>query len=490
MAVRWINVVPPSPELLAVGVHPGELENAFDRIRTELKVPDTFAPEVLAEAESAATQPRLPDRDETAAPFLTIDPPGSRDLDQAMLIERSGGGYRLRYAIADVPAFVIPGGAVDTEARRRGQTVYAPDRRTPLHPERLGEDAASLLPGRPRPAYVWDIVLDADGEETSVDLYRAMIASHDRLDYAQVQAAIDGGTADERLTLLADVGKLRIDLERARGGASLPMPEQEVTRDADGRYLLAFRPPVPAEDWNAQVSLLTGMAAAQIMLHGGIGILRTMPEPEAGPVNRFRRQARALGVVWPAESLYGEFLRSLDRNNPRHLALVHEATALFRGAGYTPFDDGEVPDATGHAAVAAPYAHVTAPLRRLVDRFGLVVCEALCRGVDVPDWAKQALPALPEVMAASDRLANAVERACTDVVEAASLQGRIGDTFAASVVDTSPRGALVQVSEPAILAPCDGPAQLGAEVRARLVTADVTTRTVRFTVDVGGESTS
>ena len=72
---------------------------------------------------------------------------------------------------------------------------------------------------------------------------------------------------------------------------------------------------------------------------------------------------------------YGDFVRGLDRANPRHLALIHEATALFRGAGYTAFD-GEPPAQREHAAVAAPYAHVTAPLRRLVDRFGLVVCEA------------------------------------------------------------------------------------------------------------------
>ena len=90
---------------------------------------------------------------------------------------------------------------------------------------------------------------------------------------------------------------------------------------------------------------------------------------------RFRREARGLGAEWPEGLPYGEFVRGLDRTDPRHLALIHEATALFRGAGYTAFD-GEPPEQPEHAAVAAPYAHVTAPLRRLVDRFGLVVCEA------------------------------------------------------------------------------------------------------------------
>src|SRR6185503_9870713 len=142
--------------------------------------------------------------------FLTIDPPWSRDLDQAMHIERAGKGYRVRYAIADVPAFVKPGGAIDVEAFRRGQTIYAPDRPTPLHPELLSEDAASLLPGQARPAFVWDMLLDQEGDGTSVEVYRAMVSSKSRLDYSQVQRAVESGTADERLSLLKEVGEARI----------------------------------------------------------------------------------------------------------------------------------------------------------------------------------------------------------------------------------------------------------------------------------------
>jgi len=262
------------------------------------------------------------------------------------------------------------------------------------------------------------------------------------------------------------------------------MPEQEVGVDQDGNYLLALRPPVAAEDWNAQISLMTGIAAAEMMLHAEVGILRTMPEPDHNVIQRFRRQARALGVVWPPEHLYGELLRSLDRTNPQHLALIHEATALFRGADYT-FFDGGVPELTRHAAVAAPYAHVTAPLRRLVDRFGLVVCESICRDTQVPDWVRQALPTLPEIMTDSDHLASAVEHACTDAVEAAALQHRVGETFRALIVDVTQHGGLVQISDPAILAPVDGASAAGVEAMVRLVEADLATRSVRFEVVSG-----
>ena len=481
MPKRTIHLAPPVSETTVAQAE--RLRARFDAVRAEQHVPPAFPAEVLEEARGAAAGAAMPERDETAVPFRTIDPPGSMDLDQALHLERDGDGYRVRYAIADVPAFVAPGSNLDHEARRRGQTIYAPDQRTPLHPPELSEDAASLLPGQVRPAFVWDLRLGPDGETTSAEVYRAVVRSIARHDYDEVQRAVDEGTAEEALALLKEVGEKRIELERRRGGANLPMPEQEVSEDGEEHYRLHFRPLVAAEDWNAQLSLMTGMVAAEIMLKGGIGILRTMPSPEPDAVERFRREARALGVEWPQEQAYGEFLRSLDRHNPRHLGLIHEATSLFRGAGYTPFD-GAAPDAPEHAAVAAPYAHVTAPLRRLVDRFGLVACEALCRGGDVPSWVREALPGLPEVMQASDRVAGAVERGCADAVEAAVLEHRVGEVFDAVVVDDrNSSGVMVQLQEPAVVAAADGRAALGSSVRVRLSEAVIETSTVRFTVE-------
>ncbi|HET7277604.1 MAG TPA: RNB domain-containing ribonuclease [Dermatophilaceae bacterium] len=478
MPKRHIRIRPADPSRGIDGIG---LQRRFDAIRAEFKVPDGYPADALAEAEQvAAAPPSLPERDERSVPFLTIDPPGSMDLDQALHIERADGGYRVRYAIADVPAFVRPGGPLDAETRRRGQTVYAPDKRTPLHPQVLSEGAASLLPGQVRPAFVWDLAVAEAGEVAEVAVYRAMVRSVDRFDYEQVQRAVDGGTDDDRLRLLKEVGEKRIELERKRGGASLPMPQQEVSEGKQGHYSVEFRPPVPAEDWNAQLSLMTGMAAADMMLKARVGILRTMPPPEQRYLDRFRHQARALGVEWVPGQAYGEFLRSLDRTNPKHLALIYEATSLFRGAGYTPFD-GEVPDQPMHAAVAAAYAHVTAPLRRLVDRFGLAVCEALSAGEEVPGWVRDGLRQLPGAMATSDRVAGGVDRACADAVEAALLQHRLGEDFDAVAVEQREKGGvLLQVDEPAVVAGADGSARPGTAVRATLTRADVATSSVRF----------
>ena len=462
------------------------LKPRFDAIRAEQEVPAEFPADVLAEAETVAAQPlSRPERDESELPFLTIDPPGSMDLDQAMHLSRDGDGYRVRYAIAHLESFVAPGGAIDAEARRRGQTIYAPDERTPLHPPTLSEGAASLLPDQVRPAYLWDIRLDARGEHTAAEVYPALVRSVDRLEYTAVQEAVDSGTDDERLVLLKEIGEKRIVLEQERGGASLPMPDQEV-EEVDGGFRLHLRPLVPAEDWNAQISLLTGIVAGGMMLEAKVGILRTMPDPERSAVDQLRRIARALGVEWAEGTDHGTFLRSLDGTDPKHLALIHESTVLFRGAGYTAFD-GSMPEVVEQSAIGAPYAHVTAPLRRLVDRFGLALCVAVSAGEEVPQWVREALPLLPELMEASDRKAGAVERATTDAVEAATLADRVGQEFAAVVVD-APDGKddgddlEIQLVDPPVMAKAKGAADLGAEVTVRLTDVDLAQGKVTFEV--------
>ncbi|MDP9396726.1 MAG: RNB domain-containing ribonuclease, partial [Actinomycetota bacterium] len=286
------------------------LRAGFARIRRELRLPTEFPPEVLAEAQAAAR--RLPaGEDRSDLPMLTIDPPDSRDLDQAMYLKRRGRGYRVHYAIADVAAFLAPGGPLDREAHARGLTLYAPDASIPLHPPVLSAGAASLLPGELRPALLWTLDLDADGQLVATDVGRALVRSRERYDYETVSELLAAGRADERLLLLGEVGRLRERHERERGAVTLPTPEQEVV-EQDGGFALAYRAPFDVEGWNAQISLLTGMAAAALMLAGQVGVLRTLPAAPPEAVERLRRTADALGVPWPPEMSYAELLRALD----------------------------------------------------------------------------------------------------------------------------------------------------------------------------------
>ena len=435
---------------------------------------------MLADAERAVRSPRLPDFDQTEVPFVTIDPPESMDLDQALHLERHRSGYRVRYAIADVAAFVEPGGPMDREAHARGQTLYAPDENAQLYPPALSEGAGSLLPRETRPALVWTMQVDADGEGVEVDLRRALVRSREKLDYAGVQRSLDDGRASESLQLLREVGLLRQEREQRRGGIDLRIPEQEIVDGPDG-YALAFRAPLAVEGWNAQISLMTGQAAAELMLGAHVGLLRTLPEADAGAVKRLRRTATALGIDWPHELDYAALIRMLDPARPDHAAFLAESTVLLRGSGYAAFDD-EVPSRPAHAGVGAPYAHTTAPLRRLVDRYVGEACLAISAGEEVPDWTRAALPQLPKEMETSNRRAQQYEAGVISTVEAAVLQHRVGETFDAVVVELHEHdgGGTVQLTEPAVTARCEGDLPLGGRVRVRLVLADTAKRQIRF----------
>jgi exoribonuclease R len=443
-------------------------------LRVELKVPGEFPLGVETEAAAVATQWTRADRvDATDLALVTLDPQGSRDLDQAFLLERIAGGMRLHYAIADVGAFVAAGGAIDAEAHRRGETLYLPDGRSPLHPPVLSEGAASLLPDADRPAVLWRIDVDRNGEPTSVEVRRAVVRSRAQLDYASLQASGDGVFG-----LLEEFGRLRQERERARGAVSLQVPEQEVSGTGTG-WALTYRAPLPVEDWNAQMSLLTGMSAARLMLDAGVGLLRTMPPPDDATVASLRRSALALGVSWPEGTSYAEVVRGLDASKPTHAALLRLAAVLFRGAAYVAFD-GTAPTETTHSAVAAPYAHATAPLRRLADRYVSECCLAICAGTEVPAWARTALPSLPDEMAAADRRAHEVDRAVVDLAEALMLERRCGETFRGVVVEPGPKGE-VQLRDPAVRARLDGAdLPLGQEVEVRLESVDVNARRVTF----------
>ena len=517
-------------------VPPAEVTRALDELRARYEVPTAFPPEALAEAEAAATAwaqdgpaRLLADgaRDARDLDLVTIDPPGSMDLDQAVLLERlparseaagasvgdapgSAATYRVHYAIASLATFVPPGGALDAELGRRGETIYAPDAATPLHPEVLSHGAASLLEDVDRPACLWTIDLDARGEVVSARVERALVRSRARLTYGQVQAAIDGeGTLPSSAPtdlpgLLAEIGRLRLEREVARGGISMTTPEQvvEVTEAAESAgdsesaevpgpsgYRLAYRVPVPAEQYNAQISLLTGMCAARIMVECGVGILRTLPPARPEDYARLRRVAAAMGIDWPAARPYPELVRGLDHAVPAHAAFMDQAMSLFRGSGYLAFgvggvgvpadDEASDTEEAVHSAIAARYAHVTAPLRRLVDRYGEEVCVAACAQAPVPEWVLQALPDLPDVMEQTGKRARAIGRGALTALEALVLRGHEGEVFDGVITsERDGRGELV-LTEPAVVTEVRGGSgqsgdrlPIGERVRVRLLSAD------------------
>jgi exoribonuclease R len=439
------------------------VEAAFDRKRTELGVRTGFPDEVQRAAEEAATRDpaSAPGRvDRTDIPFVTVDPPGSRDLDQALRIERAGDGFRVWYAIADVGFWVDRGGPVEREAWLRGVTFYAPDRRDTLYPPALGEGAASLLPGAVKPAILFGMELDARAEVVSATVERALVRSRAQLTYQQVLDDVASGGARFRgepwadsLPALKAFGEERRKREEERGGVSLPILTQHVERAAAARlgYQLEYEQPSASEEWNAHVSLLTGHVAALRMIEAKVGILRLLPPAEEDAIRTFRRAARGLGFAWPEDMSYARFIRSLDLSNPHVAALVWQAKRVMRGADYVAFD-GTVPEDPEHHALAMVYAHCTAPLRRLADRYVLDLVADLAAGRTPSPEDRATLPKVAAITNEAETRGGKLERAVVDIAEAWLLRGRVGERFRATVLGTHDAKVEVQIESPPVRA--------------------------------------
>jgi hypothetical protein len=177
-------------------------------------------------------------------------------------------------------------------------------------------------------------------------------------------------------------------------------------------------------------------------------------------------------------------LDRVDPNTPAGMAMMREATKALRGAGYTVVGPGDDPATLGHAGIGGVYAHVTAPLRRVGDRFATEVCLALHAGRPVPDWAGSRLERLAGVLAASDQLASRVDRACVDLAEALALEGLVG-TRRPVVVLRSPdgeRAGEAWCADPPVTGEVTGAAEAGTRAVAVVAEADVPGRRVRFEI--------
>jgi exoribonuclease R len=444
-------------------------DSDFQQIRNELNIPREFPPDVLAKVEISARREVLAEEladlylDLTRVPFITIDPPGSRDLDQALFIQKQGEGYIVRYAIADVAFFVERGGVIEHEAWSRGQTLYSPDLKTPLYPPALSEGGASLLSGSLRPAVVFTFILGSRAEVASLDGTRAIVRSRAQLAYPEVSehlarerqqlgsGSLAGQEWSHSLSLLEEVGRKRQVLEAERGGVSLRIPAQQVQRwtAAVTGYRLAFETSSDVEEWNAQVSLMTGIAAAELMIQHGVGLLRSLAPPRADRLRALKLTARALGVAWPAGMDYDDFVRSLDPRIPTDAVILHQAAMVTGGARYVAFFGDPKPQ-DRHAGIAAFYAHATAPLRRLADRYVLDLLVSLSSKAAPDQSLLVALQKLPKIMAASDGRSHRLESRILDCVEARLLHGREGEIFAANVIALRADGVVVQIADPPI----------------------------------------
>ena len=452
---------------------PGQiLTDGLAAIRLQYQLPDAFPPEVVAEAEAAVGRPLSDHVDKTDMAFVTLDPAASQDLDQAFALEIRGADIICHYAIADVAWFVDDGGPMDLEAWQRGTSQYLPDGKVSLYPQILSEGAASLLPDVVRPAILFSTAVAADGSATLEAVQRVKIRSRKKLGYESVTPADLPAGFDELQARIAAA-------ETKRGASRSDPPQQEVV-EADGKFELRLSPQLPAELGNAALSLADNLAVADMLLKHHTGLFRVMPEPEEWKVKRLRNTAKALGIDWPEASDVPMMERNLDPADKNQAALLLAIRHASTGASYAPFVEGVVP---WHAAMAATYAHATAPLRRLADRYVIMATYAVANGQPVPPAILDAFTRLPKVMARADALGGNIQRGVIDLAEAIILKDRVGEIFDAVVTDVDQRGPRIQLcGAPVVSRLKQGNVASGDTIKVRLDVADPETRKIEFSL--------
>jgi ribonuclease R len=424
------------------------------------EIPMEFSKAALREAEEAKPATLAGREDWREVPLVTIDPPDAKDHDDAVHAQtdpdpKNAGGFIVNVAIADVAFYVRPESALDRDALMRGNSVYFPDRVVPMLPERISNNLCSLVPGEPRGALAVRMVIGADGRKRSHSFHRVLMRSAAKLNYAQVQAAIDGHPDDTTGPLLEPILKpLYAAYEAAkrareeRDPLDLDIPERKILLKADGtvdRVIVPQR--LEAHRLIEEFMILANVAAAETLEKKALPLIyRVHDEPSLEKVQALQEFLRTLDLPFAKggplrPSLFNRVLAQVAGRDYEHLVnevvLRSQAQAEYSAENY------------GHFGLnLRRYAHFTSPIRRYAD---LIVHRALIRGLALGEGALadgESLESLNEIAAqisATERRAMKAERETADRLIAHHLADRIGVTFQGRISGVTRAGLFVKL---------------------------------------------
>lgn len=407
-------------------------------------IPHIFPEEVLEEAPRAAKL-KLSEKareDLRHLPIVAIDPADARDHDDAIWAEPDGqGGFNALVAIADVSFYVRPGSALDREARKRGNSVYFPDRVVPMLPEVLSADVCSLKEGEDRAAMACHLHINADGKVSSFRFTRALVRIAHNIAYEDAQAAVDAGNPPEYLANLWAAWRALSAAREARDPLELELPERRVVLDEQGRIAsIAIRERLDAHRVVEDFMIAANVAAAKALEAKTAPVVYRIHEPPSREKLIALRdylatmgKKLALGqVVTPG--LFNRMLK--DISDEAEKALVMEAVLRSQTQAYYG------PANAGHFGLSlGSYAHFTSPIRRYSD---LLVHRALVDAYkleqpappgSIPatsglsDRDRASLEQVSDAISQTERRAMEAERDTIDRYVAAWLSGRVGEVF-------------------------------------------------------------
>jgi VacB/RNase II family 3'-5' exoribonuclease len=475
------------------------IENELLAIASAAGAAVGFSSAAMAEVEKIEKTP-LEGKDLRHIPFITVDNDTSKDLDQAMHIERrTDGGYEVSYAIADVPYYVREDGAIDREAKGRGTTIYLPGRNIPMLPPELSEGLISLLPNQDRRAIVVKVSLDKEGNVVGRSFDRGIIRSRAQLTYKEAQAFHDQkgktGLSQKEYTptleLFKEVGELRKAkalergaIEGAYGRAELDLREGEIVTKGGKR--------LDSESWNEQLSILSNQAVADELAAQGVSaIFRSQRPGSEDRLEAFREITVEIGLPWKKPQPLSTYLGALDARDPRSSILRGLATRTTGGSKY---ETAPKP----HAMLALDrYLQASAPMRRLVDLTNIRILADLIDGRTKSRDPKKLLALAKQTEIASSR-ERTIDDRCQILLAAHLFEQDIGKSFEGRVVQVRPSGLVVELAGSGLrvnvppagaeLGACGaalGGAKLGDIVEVTPTSADPKAGIVAFGLSVG-----
>ncbi len=407
-------------------------------------IPNVFSSDTLEEAESAATLVLDPSSREDLRhlPIVAIDPTDARDHDDAIWAEPDGeGGFRALVAIADVSYYVRPGGALDREARKRGNSVYFPDRVVPMLPETLSADMCSLRAGQDRAAMVCHLSIAGNGKVRDWRISRAIVRIDEVIAYEEAQRRIDAGEAGKNLSDLWTCWRALENARNDRDPLELDMPERRVVLDEKGRIAeIALRERLDAHRVVEDFMIAANVAAAKALESKVAPVVYRLHEPPSREklialkdyLATFGRKFALGQVVTPG--LFNRMLKDVADESEK--ALIMEAVLRSQTQAYYG------PQNVGHFGLGlGSYAHFTSPIRRysdllvhraLVDAFNL---EQPAPKIAIPKTSglserdRDDLGRISEAISRTERRAMEAERETIDRYVAAWLSARVGEVF-------------------------------------------------------------
>jgi len=452
----------PTGEVIAVLGHADEPGIATDIAIFGHDLPQDFSELVLDQAEGFGDRidPALADRrkDLRSLPLLTIDGADARDFDDAVYGERLDEGFRLIIAIADVAEYVQPDSPLDQEARARGTSVYFPDRVIPMLPETLSNGLCSLRPDEDRLSMVCDVRLDDKGKVRSSRFYEAVMRSHARLTYDQVQSMMVKGDKDLRekhahvvdnLTALYDVFRVLFKRRTRRGALDFDSSDVYFEFDADGR-VAGIRPRTRHEAHRLieECMILANVEAARFVGKAGLPMLfRVHDSPPAEKLESLELFLRAQGlrVGWSEQPEPAQFAAIQSRVAGKDDARLVNAV-LMRSLSLAVYQ----PENLGHFGLAlSDYAHFTSPIRRYPDLLLHRALKHLVRKKPRGQFTynEAAMAELGRHCSWAERRAEDASRDVDERLKCQFMQRHLGDEFDGIITGVTSFGLFVELTQ-------------------------------------------